>query len=193
MIRILVITLLLISSHVSALTIDWIPPGTAKKSGDPLHINGNAVVEYKNVGYGGIESKTSGDGPGRGELGIRETSQITTTFPAASNRIGFVTARDHNDGFARFFVDDIDMGTYDRYQTGNRILMVTGPDSLVHSLRVMQLGPHNPNSTRGDAAIFGGVAFNTLAAAIPEPETYAMLLAGLGLLSLVACQKKRNV
>lgn len=111
----------------------------------------------------------------------------------SSNSIGFVMAGDHNDGFAQFFVDGIDVGTYDMFQTGNRILMVTGLDSLAHSLRVVQLGLHNPNSTKGDVAIFGGVAFDTLTAAIPEPETYAMLLAGLGLLSLVACQKKRNV
>jgi len=149
--RVLVITLLLISSHVSALTIDWIPLETAEKSGNPLHINGNAILEYKNAGHGGIESKTSGDDSGR------------------------------------------DIGTYGMYQTGNRILLTAGSDSLVHSLRVVQFDPHNPNSVQGDAAIFGGVAFNTLAAAIPEPETYAMLLAGLGLLSLVACQKKRNV
>jgi len=147
--RVLVITLLLISSHVSALTIDWIPLETAEKSGNPLHINGNAILKYKNAGHDGIESKISGDGS--------------------------------------------DRDTYGMYQTGNKILLTAGADSLAHSLRMVQFDPHNPNSVQGDVAIFGGAAFNTLAAAIPEPETYAMLLAGLGLLSLVACQKKRNV
>ncbi|SNX58949.1 PEP-CTERM protein-sorting domain-containing protein [Nitrosomonas ureae] len=205
MIRILGITLLLISSHVSALTLGWVPLETAENNGNPLHINGKAVLEYKNAGPGGMEWEVSGEGP-RGGLGIRElwlfdnsaagipgTSEATTKFSVSSNSIGFVMAGDHNDGFAQFFVDGIDVGTYDMFQTGNRILMVTGLDSLAHSLRVVQLGLHNPNSTKGDVAIFGGVAFDTLTAAIPEPETYAMLLAGLGLLSLVACQKKRNV
>ncbi|PSJ18862.1 PEP-CTERM sorting domain-containing protein [Nitrosomonas supralitoralis] len=205
MIRILLIMLMLISSHASALTIEWIPLDTAERSGDPLNINGNTVLEYKNAGRGGVDWDTSGDGP-RGGLDIRElwlfdnsaagilgTSEATTTFSVVSNSIGFVMAGDHNDGFARFIVDNIDVGTYDMYRTGNRVLVVTGLDTIAHSLRVVQLGLHNPNSTKGDVAIFGGAAFDTLAAAIPEPETYAMLLAGLGLLSFVASQRKQSL
>lgn len=205
MIRILLIMLLLISSHASALTMEWIPLDTAERNGDPLNINGNTVLEYKNAGRGGVDWDTSGDGP-RGGLGIRElwlfdnsaagilgTSEATTTFSVVSNSIGFVMAGDHNDGFARFIVDSIDVGTYDMYRTGNRVLVVTGLDTIAHSLRVVQLGLHNPNSTKGDVAIFGGAAFDTLAAAIPEPETYAMLLAGLGLLSFVARQRKQSL
>lgn len=205
MIRILLIMLLLISSHASALTMEWIPLDTVERNGDPLNINGNTVLEYKNAGRGGVDWDTSGDGP-RGGLGIRElwlfdnsaagilgTSEATTTFSVVSNSIGFVMAGDHNDGFARFIVDSIDVGTYDMYRTGNRVLVVTGLDTIAHSLRVVQLGLHNPNSTKGDVAIFGGAAFDTLAAAIPEPETYEMLLAGLGLLSFVARQRKQSL
>lgn len=205
MIRILVITLLLVSSHASAFAIEWIPLETPERSGNPLSISGNAVLEYKNAGRGGIDWETTGDGP-RGGLGLRElwlfdnsaagipgTSQATTTFSVASNSIGFTMAGDHNDGFAQFFVDGIDVGTYDMYHTGNRILVVTGLDSIAHSLKVLQLGLHNPHSTKGDVAIFGGAAFNTIAAAIPEPGTYAMLLAGLGLLSFVTRYRKQSV
>lgn len=63
MIRILGITLLLISSHVSALTLGWVPLETAENNGNPLHINGKAVLEYKNAGPGGMEWEVSGEGP----------------------------------------------------------------------------------------------------------------------------------
>ncbi len=202
MTRILVVTLLLISSHVSALSIQWIPLEAATRQGNPEAINGNAVIEYKNAGRGGVDWDVSGIGP-RGGMGARElwlfddsaagipgVSEATTAFSVISNSVGFIMAGDHNDGFAQFFVDNIDVGTYDMYQTGNRILVVTGLDSVAHSLRIVQLGRHNPNSTKGDVAIFGGAAFNT--PAIPEPETYAMLLAGLALIGFVACDRKQK-
>lgn len=204
MTRILVIALLLVSSHVSALSIEWIPLVTAEKNGNPLSINGNPVIEYKNAGKGGMEWDVAGGGP-RGGLGTRElwlfdnsvagkpgTSEATATFSVISNSIGFVMAGDHNDGFAQFFVDSIDVGTYDMHQTGNRILVVTGLDSMAHSLRIVQLGQHNQNSTKGDIAILGGAAFDTPMMLIPEPEIYAMLLAGLGLLGFVTYCCKRN-
>lgn len=204
MTRILVIALLLISPNVSAFSIEWLPLVTTEKSGNPLNIGGNPVLEYRNAGKGGIDWTVTGDGPtgGRGirELwlfddsaaGIPGTSQATTTFSVVSNAVGFVMAGDHNDGFAQFLVDGIDVGTFDMYRTGNRILAVTGLDFMAHTLTIVQLGEHNPNSTKGDVAIFGGAAFNTPIAAIPEPQTYAMLLAGLILLvSMTRYQKQR--
>ncbi|MDO8895349.1 PEP-CTERM sorting domain-containing protein [Nitrosomonas sp.] len=202
MTRILVVTLLLISSHASALSTQWISLGAATRQGNPIEINGNSVIEFRNAGRGGIDWNVSGIGP-RGGLGERElwlfdnsaagipgTSEATTVFSVISNSVGFIMAGDHNDGFAQFFVDNIDVGTYDMYRTGNRILVVTELDSVAHSLRIVQLGRHNPNSTKGDVAIFGGAAFNT--PAIPEPEAYAMLLAGLGLIGFVARYRKKN-
>jgi len=202
MTRILVVTLLLISSHASALSTQWISLGAATRQGNPIEINGNSVIEFRNAGRGGIDWDVSGIGP-RGGLGARElwlfdnsaagipgTSEATTVFSVISNSVGFIMAGDHNDGFAQFFVDNIDVGTYDMYRTGNRILVVTELDSVAHSLRIVQLGRHNPNSTKGDVAIFGGAAFNT--PAIPEPEAYAMLLAGLGLIGFVARYRKKN-
>lgn len=205
MARLLVIVLFLISPNALAFSIEWLPLVTTEKNGNPLSIQGNPVLEYKNAGKGGIDWVVTGDGPtgGRGirELwlfddsaaGIPGTSQATTTFSVISNAVGFVMAGDHNDGFAQFFVDGIDVGTFDMYRGGNRILAVTGLDFMAHTLKIVQLGEHNPNSTKGDVAIFGGAAFNTPIAAIPEPQTYAMLLVGLILLaSIVRYQKQRS-
>lgn len=201
MARILVIALLLISPNVGAFSIEWLPLVTTEKNGNPLSIHDNPVLEYRNAGKGGIDWVVTGDGPtgGRGirELwlfddsaaGIPGTSQATTTFSVVSNAVGFVMAGDHNDGFAQFLVDGIDVGTFDMYRTGNRILAVTGLDFMAHTLTIVQLGEHNPNSTKGDVAIFGGAAFNTPIAAIPEPQTYAMLIGGLILLGGFACKR----
>lgn len=205
MTRILVITLLLFSSHVSAFSVEWIPLVTAERNGNPLSIHGNPVIEYRNAGKGGIDWTVTGDGPtgGRGirELwlfddsaaGIPGTSQAATSFSAVSNSVGFVMAGDHNDGFAQFFVDGMDVGTYDMYRGGNRILVVTELDSAVHSLRIVQLGLHNPNSTKGDVAIFGGAAFNMPISPVPEPQVYAMLLSGLILLGFIARRRKQAI
>jgi len=70
--------------------------------------------------------------------------------------------------------------------------VVEGLDPIAHSLKIVQLGLHNPHSTKGDVAIFGGAAFNMPVSPVPEPETYAMLLAGLVLLGF-AGRKKVNV
>lgn len=205
MARLLVIVLFFISPNALAFSIEWLPLVTTERNGNPLSIQGNPVLEYKNAGRGGIDWVVTGDGPtgGRGirELwlfddsaaGIPGTSQATTTFSVISNAVGFVMAGDHNDGFAQFFVDGIDVGTFDMYRGGNRILAVTGLDFMAHTLKIVQLGEHNPNSTKGDVAIFGGAAFNTPIAAIPEPQTYAMLLVGLILLaSMVRYKKQRS-
>jgi len=202
--RILMVALLLISSHASALSMKWIPLVTTEKNGNPVSVEGHAVLEYRNAGKSGIDWIVTGDGPTGGK-GVRElwlfdnsaagipgTSQATTSFSAASNSVGFVMAGDHNDGFAQFFVDNIDVGTYDMYRGGNRILVVEGLDPIAHSLKIVQLGLHNPHSTKGDVAIFGGAAFNMPVSPVPEPETYAMVLAGLVLLGF-AGRKKVNV
>ncbi|MBX3616914.1 PEP-CTERM sorting domain-containing protein [Nitrosomonas sp.] len=205
MTRILIIALLLISPNVSAFSVEWLPLVTTEKNGNPLSIYGNPVLEYRNAGKGGIDWVVTGDGPtgGRGirELwlfddsaaGIPGTSQATTTFSAISNAVGFVMAGDHNDGFAQFLVDNVDIGTFDMYRAGNRILVVTGLDFMTHTLTIVQLGEHNLNSTKGDVAIFGGAAFNTSIAAIPEPQTYAMLLVGLMLLVSMARYQKQYI
>lgn len=201
MIRILVVVLLLISSHASALSIKWIPLVTAEKNGNPVNVEGHAVLEYRNAGKGGIDWVVTGDGPTGGQgikqlwlfdnsaVGIPGTSQATTLFSVASNSVGFVMTGDHNDGFARFFVDNIDVGAYDMYRGGNRILVVNGLDPIAHTLKIVQLGLHNPHSTKGDVAIFGGAAFNMPVSPVPEPEIYAMLSAGLALLGFARRRK----
>ena len=167
------VILSLIYSHASAISIQWLPLGTTTLEGNPSTLLGSPVIEYRNAGIGGIDWVTSGIGP-RGGLGVQElwlfddsaggipgTSEATTTFSIASDSVGFIMNGDHNDGFAQFFVDGIDVGIYDLFQTGRRSLLVTGLNLTAHTLKVVQLGLHNPASTKGDVAIFGGAAFNT--------------------------------
>lgn len=203
MAQLLGIALLLISFQVSALAIEWIPLETPENNGNISSIDGNPVLDYNNAGRGGIDWQVSGIGP-TGGLGLRElwlyddsaagipgTSVATTLFSVISNSVGFVMAGDHNDGLAQFFVDDINVGTYDLFQTGHRVLVVSGLTSIAHSLRIVQLGQHNPNSAKGDVAIIGGAAFNVPIVAVPEPEAYLMVLAGLGVIGLQIRSRRR--
>lgn len=203
MAQLLAIALLLISFQVSALAIEWIPLETPENNGNISSIDGNPVLDYNNAGRGGIDWHVSGIGP-TGGLGLRElwlyddsaagipgTSVATTLFSVISNSVGFVMAGDHNDGLAQFFVDDINVGTYDLFQTGHRVLVISGLTSIAHSLRIVQLGQHNPNSAKGDVAIIGGAAFNVPIVAVPEPEAYLMVLAGLGVIGLQIRSRRR--
>ncbi len=203
MAQLLGIALLLISFQVSALAIEWIPLETPENNGNISSIDGNPVLDYNNAGRGGIDWQVSGIGP-TGGLGLRElwlyddsaagipgTSVATTLFSVISNSVGFVMAGDHNDGLAQFFVDDINVGTYDLFQSGHRVLVVSGLTSIAHSLRIVQLGQHNPNSAKGDVAIIGGAAFNVPIVAVPEPEAYLMVLAGLGVIGLQIRSRRR--
>ena len=182
--QLLIIALLLISSHASAFSIQWIPLGATNAEGNPSTIGGNPIIEYKNAGKDGIDWTATGDGK-RGGMGVRElwlfddsasgrlgTSAAKTSFSVASNSISFIMNGDHNDGWARFFVDDVDVGAFDLYETGLQNLVVTGLDFTAHSLEIVQLGRHNPNATKGDVAIIGGAAFNI----ISEPTTLALFL-----------------
>ncbi len=174
------VILLLISTHVSAISIQWLPLGITTIEGNPSTLLGSPVLEYRNAGDGGIDWITSGIGP-RGGLGVEElwlfddsaagipgTSEATTTFSTASNSVGFMMNGDHNDGFAQFFVDGIDLGVYDLFNTGRRSLVVTGLNLAAHTLKIVQLGLHNPLATKGDVAIFGGAAFNTQTVSEPS-------------------------
>lgn len=190
--RLLIIALLLVCSHASAISIQWSPLGAVAFEGEPVNISGSTIIEYKNAGVGGIDWNATGIGP-RGGLGVQElwlfddsaggipgTSEATTTFKEISNSVSFIMTGDHNDGFAQFFVDNIDVGTFDLYQTGNRNLIVTGLDSIAHSLRILQLGEHNLHSRKGDVAILGGAAFNIISEpttlTLSEPTTLALFL-----------------
>ena len=197
MIRILFLTVLLFSSPVSA-TIKWIPLGATTIEGNPGTIEERPIPEFRNAGLDGIDWITTGIGP-RGGLGVEElwlfddsaggilgTSQAETTFSVISNSVSFLLAGDHNDGFAQFFVDGIDVGTFDLHQTGRRSLVVTGLDSIAHTLRIVQLGTHNPLSTKGDVAIIGGAAFNL----ISEPPILGLLL--IPVLYFFAHLRKKN-
>jgi len=87
---------------------------------------------------------------------------------------------DHNDGYAQFFVDDTEVGVFDLYHLERAILAVTGLELVMHSLKVMQFGYHNPASTKADVAIFGGAAFNVVTSTteIIEPPVWVLFLTG---------------
>ncbi len=182
--RILFFILILFSTHTLAISIHWTPLSSTTIEGNPVTVEGNSVIEFNNAGIGGVDWNATGIGP-RGGLGLQElwlfddsaanipgTSVAETTFSVNSNSVGFVINGDHNDGFAQFFVDGIDVGVYDLHQIGRSVLVVTELDSIAHTLQIVQLGQHNPLSAKGDVAILGGVAFNI----VSEPTIVGLLL-----------------
>lgn len=84
-------------------------------------------------------------------------------------------------------LDGHTLGTYDATSTGwnsfstSAITLAAGS----HTLTFAGLNPHNASDT---SAFIDNISMNV--AAVPEPETYAMLLAGLGLVAGVARRRK---
>jgi hypothetical protein len=157
---------------------------------------GNNTVKIGNfsfVGGNAVGSATTFDGA-TGSIGstvIFNNSgtfqELYQEFSGGTTSIGFDVSMTQNvdgltpDGFTIAILD------------GNTFNITTNGlgDSLLHAdlntngaLTIAQL---NPASGTGE---YTGV---TLTAAIPEPDTYAMLLAGLGLLGLAARRKQPRV
>ncbi len=77
-----------------------------------------------------------------------------------------------------------------QYATGTPFLITSTSPSILapgaYDLRVM-------GTLAGSSGFFNAsVNFNSVAAPIPEPETYAMMLAGLGLMGFVARRRKQK-
>lgn len=189
----LLLVWLLTGTPVSALSIQWLPlSDSATREGNPGSILGSPVLDFKNAGKDGMDWIAMGIGPrggyGKQELwlfdnlkaGIPGTSEAATTFSVVSSSVAFIMKGDHNDGYAQFFVDDTEVGVFDLYHLGRVILAVTGLELVMHSLKVVQLGYHNPASTKADVAIFGGAAFNAVTSPteIIEPPVWALFLTG---------------
>lgn len=190
----LLLVWLMVSMPAAALSIQWLPlPETATKRGNPGSILGSPVLDFKNAGKGGLDWTATGIGP-RGGLGKQElwllddskagipgTSEATTTFSVASNSVAFIMNGDHNDGYAQFFVDDNEIGIFDMFRRGRAILAVTGLELIMHSIKVVQLGYHHPDTYKADIAIMGGAAFNVAAinTEIGEPPAWVLFLTGL--------------
>jgi len=193
--------LLLTSTSVSALSIQWLSlPETATLQGNPGTILGNPVLDFKNAGKNGIDWTIAGVGPtggyGHQELwllddskgGIPGTSKAFTNFTMVSNSVAFILKGDHNDGYAQFFVDDKEIGIFDMFQRGRAILAVTGLELIMHSIKVVQLGYHNPATYKADIAIMGGAAFDVarITSEITEPPISALFLTGI--LCVIGCR-----
>lgn len=86
--------------------------------------------------------------------------------------------------------------------TFDRVTM-TGPTGVVGSINpatsnftlagsALTPGYYSLDVSGHAAAGFGTYALNVIVTAVPEPESYAMMLAGLGLLGLTARRRKQN-
>jgi len=168
-----------------AYTLQWVP-----ESGDYLTtVGGYSILEYKNARTGGYDWTVTGSGAdggnGSSQLWLFDPpNTASVTFSVASHAISFMMAGDYNDGYAKFVVDGIDVGTFDLYNLGNQSLLVLGLPYGIHTIEVVQVGAKNPNSSDDHVAIYGGAAI------VPEPSS--LLLCFLVGLLLYSMRKKMN-
>ena len=87
-------------------------------------------------------------------------------------------------------LSDIDFGTKFGQGSGNRL---SQNDYVSWSISGLSSSIYTNSYVHVQGAIGGGSAkYTPIMSAIPEPETYAMMLAGLGLLGFTARRRKNN-
>ncbi len=135
-------------------------------SGDRLTtVAGYTVVEYRNAGEGGLEWALAGEGRdggnGPSQLWLYDAPRRAfTALTAPSEAVAFMTAGDHNDGFATFLVDGVEVGTFDMHRRGEQTLVVEGLDRAAHHLEVRAEGRKSPRSQAAHVAVYGGAALS---------------------------------
>lgn len=132
-------------------------------------------------------------GPGLGaELDVISTTWLTTTgtfFSGDGQQIS-VTAAPRGPVSVSF--EYVNGGTFAPSFTG----FLSYIYSNTFTTRNQQTGLQELTTTTryGDSAIFSGsTSLNVIASPVPEPETTAMMLTGLGLLAFVARRRNRKV
>lgn len=147
----------------------------------PSTIGGLDVLEYRNAERGGGEWSIEGTGTTDGESGrhlyLMDPPNIAwTAFDVGSTAVSFMMYGDHNDGYAAFFVDGVEVCSQDMHNLGGWSLVVTSLPYASHTISVQQLGTQNPLSDGDDIAIDGG------AAVVPEPATLSLVGLGMALM-----------
>lgn len=165
---------------------------------------------YEGVNVGGMTlSSQVGDlhytnGYGGGIMaGYGATSDVYLDFSTAINGISFRAGDGAGDedafGFSAYeFGTGILLGTWYSPKFGG----LNEPEWYTLSISALNIGrivfdPCNSGLCPGSNAGIGGVVItdintNTIAAPVPEPETYAMLLTGLGLMGFAARRRKQG-
>lgn len=140
------------------------------------------------AGWTYFDSTDPNDAPGGAFMGL--TFSVTAT-PGTSGS-WTLTGTDTNFGAPLNFPTSLDFAV--GLKGGNEYALwgfdnaaVTGTDSGTFSIVFTNNGGNTPNLSH--LIVFGRVASGGSIAAIPEPETYAMLLAGLGLVGFAARRK----
>ena len=117
---------------------------------------------------------------------------LTTTF--ISSNVGGVTSVGRTNGTGNSGLTDIDFGTKFGGGSSNRL-----SENDYVSWRISGLGTsqytnmyvHVQGGPGGGSAKYAAIRYTPMTA-IPEPETYAMLLTGLGLLGFTARRRKNS-
>lgn len=127
--------------------------------------------------YVDLDGSSSQAGEFHKDLSLTAGLQYTLAFDLAGNQRGSVENVNVNFGSA---VDNLTVNSSDGFS--NHTLLFTPSTTGIYSLIFQNAGGDN----------VGALLDNVSVSAVPEPETYAMLLAGLGLLGFMAGRRKES-
>ena len=127
--------------------------------------------------YVDLDGSSSQAGEFHKDLSLTAGLQYTLAFDLAGSQRGSVENVNVNFGSA---VDNLTVNSSDGFS--NHTLLFTPSTTGIYSLIFQNAGGDN----------VGALLDNVSVSAVPEPETYAMLLAGLGLLGFMAGRRKES-
>ena len=127
--------------------------------------------------YVDLDGSSSQAGEFHKDLSLTGGLQYTLAFDLAGSQRGSVENVNVNFGSA---VDNLTVNSGDAFS--NHTLLFTPSTTGIYSLIFQNAGVDN----------VGALLDNVSVSAVPEPETYAMLLAGLGLLGFMAGRRKES-
>jgi len=116
-------------------------------------------------------------------------------FSAPADSTGLGSASSLSLTFGADMISNLFIEVWDQtHPAGINLIGTFSGDNLVHSFLLSSGGQYHldVSGTLG-ADGMGSYGIGMAVAAIPEPETYAMLLAGLGLMGFVARRRQRNL
>ena len=135
--------------------------------------------------------------PGDNYLSGSETTTLTVPKGSFSDRfdfsLGALTALDASAGvlnFGKFKITDTSFN-YTLFNSSNALLG-TGTNTDVLSLINLAVGNYYLIVSGTATGLSGGKYNGAITTAVPEPETFAMLLAGLGLMGGIARRRSKT-
>lgn len=155
-------------------SMTWLTLGYQLVSWHDTTLGGTFAATFKNPNTSTFTTYWGSDGWSPGDV-------VYAGFPTATDNPG--------NAYALIFIPDAPLSQLTQAQIDKLAYADCAPGGMMGATCMTGTS----EAGYGLSGSMGGIPFSqTITAAVPEPETYAMLLAGLGLMGLIARRRQRS-